>query len=81
VLDVGFKACQGLILESQRGPKAGPKVQLATLEFCQVLADSVLGNPLNPKFNVYDIRIPCENPPMCYDFTPMDTFLNRADVQ
>jgi cathepsin A (carboxypeptidase C) len=81
VLDVGFKACQGLILESQHGPKTGPKVQLATLEFCQILAESVLGNPLKPKFNVYDIRIPCESPPLCYDFTPMDSFLNRADVQ
>ena len=81
VLKVGFKACQALILESQHGPKSGPKVQLATLEFCQLIAETVLGNPLKPKFNVYDIRIPCENPPLCYDFSPMDTFLNRADVQ
>lgn len=81
VLTVGFKACQGLIAETQRGPIHGAKAQLAALEFCQLLADSVLGNPLKPKFNVYDIRIPCENPPLCYDFSQMDTFLNRADVQ
>lgn len=81
MLTVGFKACQGAIAETQRGPIHGAKAQLAALEFCQLLADSVLGNPLKPKFNVYDIRIPCENPPLCYDFSQMDTFLNRADVQ
>lgn len=30
---------------------------------------SVLGNPLNPKFNVYDIRDKCSHPPLCYDFS------------
>jgi len=30
---------------------------------------------------VYDIRIPCESPPLCYDFSQSDVFLNRADVQ
>jgi cathepsin A (carboxypeptidase C) len=79
VLTGGFKACQGLIYESQQ--KGGRILDVAALEFCQILADSVIGNPLSPKFNVYDIRIPCDNPPLCYDFSPADTFLNRADVQ
>ncbi len=30
---------------------------------------------------MYDIRIPCESPPLCYDFSESDTFLNNADVQ
>jgi hypothetical protein len=55
-------------------------MQLATLEFCQILADSVIGNPLHPKFNVYDIRVPCENPPLCYDFSQSDSFLNQENV-
>ena len=81
VLDGGFKACQALILETQRGPMAGPKLQLATLEFCSVLSDTIIGNPLHPKFNVYDIREPCTNPPLCYDFSQSDTFLNDVSVQ
>jgi len=81
VLKGGFKACQGLIYESESGPKAGPKLELAATEFCQLLADSIIGNPLHPKFNVYDIRIPCEKPPLCYDFSQSDTLLNDATVQ
>lgn len=76
----GMKACQGLIYESQH-KSADPKLDVAALEFCQILADSVIGNPLHPKFNVYDIREPCSTPPLCYDFSQSDTFLNRADVQ
>jgi len=79
VLTGGFKACQGLIYESQH--KDGRVLDVAALEFCQILADSVIGNPLSPKFNVYDIRIPCDTPPLCYDFSVSDTFLNDATTQ
>lgn len=81
MLKGGFKACQGLIYESESGPKAGLKLEMAATEFCQLLADSVIGNPLHPKFNVYDIRIPCEQPPLCYDFNQSDAFLNDPTVQ
>ena len=81
-LDQGFKACQGLIYESQHGEHAGnKKLQLATMEFCQVLADTCLGNPVAPKFNVYDIRGTCDDPPLCYDFSVSDDFLNNETVQ
>lgn len=79
VMTGGMKACQALIYESQQ--KGGKVIDVAALEFCQILADSVIGNPLHPKFNVYDIRIPCDAPPLCYDFSQSDAFLNRADVQ
>ena len=80
VLNGGFKACDGLIYESQHKYKDNAKVQVAALEFCQILADSVIGNPLHPKFNVYDIREPCATPPLCYDFSQADTLLNDADT-
>lgn len=60
VMQAGEKACQGLIYESEQGPKASLKLQFAALEFCSIVSDSVLGNPTSPKFNTYDIRIPCE---------------------
>ena len=31
--------------------------------------------------NVYDVRIPCKVPPLCYDFSNVDSFLNQPDVQ
>jgi len=36
---------------------------------------TVLG--LNP----YDIRTPCKVPPLCYDMSAIDKFMNRADVK
>jgi serine carboxypeptidase-like clade 4 len=31
--------------------------------------------------NLYDIRIPCQEPPLCYDFNDVTMFLNQEDVQ
>ncbi len=36
---------------------------------------------MSPRFNIYDIRRKCDVPPLCYDFSDVDQFLNRADVQ
>jgi len=69
VMTAGMKACQGLIYEAEQGPKKGLKLEVAATEFCTLLSESVLGNPLKPKFNVYDIREPCGKPPLCYDFS------------
>lgn len=80
VMSAGLKVCQGLIFESESGCMAGIKTEIAALEFCSIMSESVLGNPLKPKFNVYDIRLPCEVPPLCYDFSASDNFLNREDV-
>ena len=79
-LDAGFKACQVMIYESQQGCAAGIKTEVAALEFCSLLSDSILGNPIKPRFNVYDIRMPCDKPPLCYDFSTSDNFLNDEKV-
>lgn len=31
--------------------------------------------------NVYDIRDECSHPPLCYDFTDLDTYVNLPDVR
>jgi len=31
--------------------------------------------------NVYDVRIPCEVPPLCYDFSSVTSLLNQASVK
>jgi serine carboxypeptidase-like clade 4 len=31
--------------------------------------------------NVYDVRIPCEVEPLCYDLSAAETFLNQAEVK
>jgi carboxypeptidase C (cathepsin A) len=31
--------------------------------------------------NPYDMRLKCEKPPLCYDFSQIDAFLNNPDIQ
>jgi len=50
------------------------------MEYCTILMESILGNPLKPKFNVYDIREGCDVPPLCYDMSNSDNFLNQDKV-
>jgi len=45
-----------------------------------LLVETILGNPLKPKFNVYDIREKCEVPPLCYDFSNAGKYLNDDSI-
>lgn len=71
LLEAAFTACQGLI---------DTGVWLVAMEECQLAVTTILGFPLAPRFNVYDIRKQCDHPPLCYDFSPVENFLKRADV-
>jgi len=73
VLKGAFKACQLLI-------KTG--VWPVALEECQIGVQSILGfNPVQPAFNVYDIREPCGTPPLCYDMSPADNLLAQESIK
>ncbi len=67
-----FYACQQLM-------KAGMN-WIFPLEGCTLAMDTIVGNPLKPRFNIYDIREKCVNPPLCYDFSLVGKFLARPDV-
>lgn len=71
LLKAGFKTCQYMIKTSW---------WVEALEYCQLLMMSIAGNPLDPAFNLYDYRIKCEDPPLCYNMSAADTFLNRPDI-
>lgn len=64
-----FVVCQTLI-------KTG--ANKIAYDTCELAVDSILGNP--PKWNVYDIRLPCSTPPLCYDLSFVDTFLTQSSV-
>ena len=66
ILEAGFKGCQYLIENS---------IWLIAMEECQIMTEIILGNPVKPRFNVYDIREPCDHPPLCYDMSPADNLL------
>jgi len=80
-LEFSMKICQGLIYGANHYTEL---LEVPAMELCQLAADSVItpkgGLPTHPKFNVYDIREPCDDPPLCYDFSQADTFLNSKDV-
>ena len=67
-----MKSCQELIKDGE-WEKA--------MEICNVITLPIVGPSIDPKFNPYDIRIKCEKPPLCYDFSNLDKFLKRSDVQ
>ena len=72
ILKAAFEGCQVLI-------KSG--IWPVALEFCQIAVEIILGNPLAPRFNVYDIREKCEKPPLCYDFSPADNLLKLDSIK
>ena len=72
ILEGAFKACQGLI-------KTG--LWPVAMEECQVGVTAILGLPVAPRFNVYDIRKKCDKPPLCYDMSPADNLLARDDIK
>ncbi len=73
-LKTSFVECQRMIND----PKEN---WLESLEYCQLTMAVILGNPLAPNFNVYDIRKKCDKPPLCYDLSNSDKFLNNATIQ
>jgi len=72
VLKGAMTACQGLI-----------KTGLWPIAFyaCQLTSTTIMGTPIAPFFNVYDIRKKCDNPPLCYNFDNMEKFISREDVR
>eukprot|EP01123_Difflugia_compressa_P013788 TRINITY_DN6622_c0_g1_i1.p1 TRINITY_DN6622_c0_g1~~TRINITY_DN6622_c0_g1_i1.p1 ORF type:complete len:431 (-),score=75.01 TRINITY_DN6622_c0_g1_i1:183-1475(-) len=73
--DVLYPACAGLI-SSGLWPAAFEECSLSTEG---VLADAEL--QAGRTINVYDVTIPCQVEPLCYDFSDADTYLNLADVK
>lgn len=51
---------------------------LASMLYCNMK----LMKPYQDKgMNPYDMRLKCEQPPLCYDFSEIDAFLNNQEVQ
>ncbi len=72
VLNFFFYVCQGLIYLNLW--------PLAMME-CQVNMMFIMGITFYPFFNPYDITKPCDNPPLCYDFSNVGKFLDQQVVR
>eukprot|EP00029_Vermamoeba_vermiformis_P013256 TRINITY_DN8172_c0_g1_i1.p2 TRINITY_DN8172_c0_g1~~TRINITY_DN8172_c0_g1_i1.p2 ORF type:complete len:436 (-),score=163.13 TRINITY_DN8172_c0_g1_i1:69-1376(-) len=73
--DVLYPTCELLII-SGAWPLALEECNLA-LEGALLGAEASAGRTIN----VYDVRIPCEYPPLCYDFDPLSKFLAQDNVR
>lgn len=73
-LKTSFVECQRMINDPN-------EEWLYSLEYCQLTMAVILGDPLAPNFNVYDIRKKCDKPPLCYDLSNSDKFLNNVTIQ
>jgi len=49
------------------------------MDLCNLLISEIQAAGGN--FNVYDIRLPCSTPGLCYDFSYVDKLLNKESVQ
>ena len=66
------------IARCSKSIEAGHKGDLTLAECNSVLEEiKVDGHG----FNNYDVRIKSAKPPLCYDFSPLDTLLSREDVR
>ncbi|CAI2370968.1 unnamed protein product [Moneuplotes crassus] len=54
--------------------------KMAAFLECSITTNTILGAP-KPAFNVYDIRIPCEHPPLCYDMDNLDKIIAKPEVR
>ncbi|XP_065846742.1 uncharacterized protein [Oscarella lobularis] len=73
--NASFDVCKGLILT---------KLWPVALEECQTVLEGVIAAAelkLKRSINLYDVRKPCSDPPLCYNFDAVTEFLNRKDVQ
>mmetsp|Transcript_36822 Transcript_36822/g.33040 ORF Transcript_36822/g.33040 Transcript_36822/m.33040 type:complete len:291 (+) Transcript_36822:500-1372(+) len=71
-LKAGFAVCDAMIRNHV------PDV--LDLEECNIVMEVILGDPLKPRFNPYDIREKCEVPPLCYNFTLLNDYLAQEKV-
>jgi len=73
--NVLYPACKGLI-DASLWPVAFYE--------CNLAMEGVLGDAevqIGRSINVYDVTIPCEVQPLCYDFSDADTYLNSDEVK
>jgi carboxypeptidase C (cathepsin A) len=73
--DTLYPACAGLI-DTGAWPLAFEECNLA-MEAVLADAEAQAGRTIN----VYDVTIPCEVEPLCYDFSDADTFCNLASTK
>jgi len=69
-----FPQCEKMITQCNTNNTGCSEAQA----FCN---NNIMGPYFESGLNPYDIRIPCQVPGLCYNFTQATNFMNRPDVQ
>jgi len=78
IMRAGVYPCKALVHECNAGNSMSSEACIGAMIACNY-AETV---PYQMSgYNPYDMRIKCEKFPLCYDFSNVETYLNRADVQ
>ncbi|CAD7957558.1 unnamed protein product [Amoebophrya sp. A120] len=75
IMKGGVTPCVQAIQSCNSGSTAGCMGAFLVCNYAETVPYQFTG------MNVYDMRIKCEVPPLCYDFSQVTTFLNDKDVQ
>jgi len=77
IMRAGVLPCTALIHECNAGNIISPEACLGafiTCNYAETVPYQLSG------YNPYDMRIKCEKLPLCYDFSNIEAYLNRAEV-
>ena len=74
----GDESGRGACIAAIKACQAAPASCLVATDLCNL--GLLIPYQLSGR-NVYDMRIKCETPPLCYDFSNVATYLKRADVK
>ena len=77
-INAAYPQCEALI-QACNNPNNLNNTDCAKAQ--EVCNQNVMGPYFNSGLNPYDITIPCVVPGLCYNFTFVTQFMNRADVQ
>ncbi|CAD7955962.1 unnamed protein product [Amoebophrya sp. A25] len=75
IMKGGVTPCVEAIKSCNAGSTAGCMGAFLVCNYAETVPYQFTG------MNVYDMRIKCEVPPLCYDFSQVTSFLNDPDVQ
>ena len=70
--------CTGLIAQCNGANGGNNTACVDALNYC---SNNIMGPYFNTGLNVYDIRVPCWVPGLCYNFTFVHDFMNSPAVQ
>lgn len=77
LMQLALPVCENLIKQCKKSILGTIACDFA-LEVCNV---SQVAPYSSTGLNNYDIRIKCDKPPLCYDFSEVENLLNSATVQ